>query len=393
MERVVRWLATSLALAICGLGAFGIWQDPRLAFFVALPVFYFVFALGYLPSRESSAASGRWLKVLLVLALAHLPALGWGFFPWEPWQELALVRAATAAALAAALILGFRALSGSAASSQQPAWFGSLRPAASVSLVIGIALVISSLLLPTGYSYRQPAPGPLGNYQDPSAEGWELLAGRGGWVSEGLGLTSDFALLREPKGIGLAGLFHTVGLTLYALAILTALAGLLWLLRSRFLLRRQRSFGFLSFLAALTMFAGLGVASDLYWAWLGAVGGINEFPWSAWLGFACWAGTLVFAVLTLTGVTGGWIRSGYVRTLLLFQLPLALVNLVIIPYYMVRGDPPLTGLIALLVGLQMQSWGYAALFFGQEMTQDSKQTFVVVEGEPAPARGRSTSPG
>jgi hypothetical protein len=172
------------------------------------------------------------------------------------------------------------------------------------------------------------------------------------------------------------------GYVLYAVAILAALGTLVWLVRTSFSSARLRSSPVLPVMGAVTMLSALWGVSDIYWGWQF---NLDRVRWASWLGFACWIATLGFGFIVVLHIARWPGGNKNLCNLMLFQVPLALFNFHMVPeyiYYSLGGgifSVPLAGLGLLLLGLQIESWAYAALLLGRETAVRSNQ-------EPAPAR-------
>jgi hypothetical protein len=135
-------------------------------------------------------------------------------------------------------------------------------------------------------------------------------------------------------------------------------------------------------MGAATMLSALWAVNDVYWGWQF---NLDRMRWAAWLGFTGWAAILGFGPAGVLQIARAGHGGGNLRKLMLFQVPLVLFNLFMVPeyiYYSFRGGifpVPLAGLGLVLLGLQMQSWAYAALQVGRETAVRSHQA-------PTPAR-------
>jgi hypothetical protein len=363
MERAWRWFAAAFAIVMCvvaglqtsiGNGVFADSLNWRLFFYIIPSIFYLAFAFGYLRVRDSATEAGRWLTLLLLIALMQSLVL-WS----RGWESGIVPRATLWFFLVTVLLVGFRGLAIAHGSPPSPAWFRRLRTVPMVLLSVGASLVVSSLFLQVTLTRN-------GSGGSPLPTGGRLLLRQVRWVTAEIGLTQDI----DDLATGIPSVaFDVAGAVLYAVAVLAALATLVRLVRARFASTRLRSSRVLPVTGAATMLCALWAVSDIYWGWQFS---LDRMRWAAWLGFACWTATLGFgltAVLRIARASGG---SKNLHNLMLFQVPLALFNFFMVPeyiYYSLGGGifpVPLAGLGLLLLGLQMQSWGYAALLLGRE---------------------------
>jgi hypothetical protein len=363
MERAWHWFAAAFAIVMCVVAGVqisiggGVFVDSfrwRLFLYIIPSIFYLALAFGYLRVRDNAAAAGRWLTVLLLMALMQSLLL-WS----RGWESGILARATLWFFLATVLLAGFRGLAFANSVSPPPAWFRRLQVVPTVLLGLGAALVVSSFFLQVTLTRD-------GRAGDPLPAGWRLLLRQVRWVTAAIGLTRDMDDLTT--GIPSVA-FDVVGYVLYAVAILAALGTLAWLVRARFGSTRMRSSLLLPAMGAVTMFSALWAVSDIYWGWQF---NLDRVRWAAWLGFACWIATLGFGLLVVLQIARSPGGSRNFCNLMLFQVPLALFNLFMVPEYIhfsLGGGifpVPLAGLGLLLLGLQMQSWAYAALLMGRE---------------------------
>jgi hypothetical protein len=114
MERAWRWFAAAFAIVMCvvagvqvylGGGAFVDSFSWHLFLYVIPSIFYLAFAFGYLRVRDNTGNAGRWLTLLLLIALMQSLVL-WS----RGWESVILARATLWFFLATVLLVGFRGL-------------------------------------------------------------------------------------------------------------------------------------------------------------------------------------------------------------------------------------------------------------------------------------------
>lgn len=298
---------------------------------------YAVFVLGVAFSKDRARSLGKfWLG--LVYLFAFLPIWifvfksFWGGKPFHDWVQ---------AGVALNLLVGIGYLAFTwyflgRLSSDGPRSFGRTRSiAAPVSLAAGALLVLSSLALRTSFD----------------SPGWRVVTMRKGWLTYYASVGQSAFL--GPTIRWLAPLFGPVGYVFYVVGLVASLAMIVLLVRFRFSGEKLRAAKSFSRLAAIICLVSLWIFTDIFWGWHFD---LSSTPWAAVIATGCWLAGLVLGGVLLLPVAQGHIEPSRLRTLLLFQVPIAAFNVAMFPMYFGDSDYPGPGLVALIVGLQIATW-------------------------------------
>jgi hypothetical protein len=234
-----------------------------------------------------------------------------------------------------------------------------LRKLLPASLFVGAVLVLCSLFLRTTFG-------------DPGDTGLSILAWRTSWVTAGTNVAHD--VLFGPTIPWLNVFYVCAAYPIYLLALLAAIATLAGLAASRFSIERLQMWRLFHLSAALASWSCLLVISDIFWGWHFD---LSNSTWAATLATALWLATLVGGAIVLLPLARGRPAVGGVATLLVFQVPLAAFNVLMLPVYFRRYSiADLPGLGCVILGLLIQSSAYAEVLFRRKGVAETKRPEV-----------------
>jgi hypothetical protein len=295
----------------------------------AVSLSYVVLALGYFSSKDREKTPTRlWLAIVFGLA-ASLPIL----ILSKSFGETTLIRLV----VNTVAVLGYLAVSafmlsefrlGSDESSRVR------RVPVTAALIGGIGLVISSLFLRTT---------DLGT-------GWNIVTRKVDWITSGVNVGKE--VLFGPTIQWLQPIYAPGGYAIYLLALIATLAMLAWLVVFRLSVLRIQSSRTFPWFTAIFSFASLWVYTDIFWGWHFD---FANTPWAAVLATVLWLAASLFGIVLLAPIAGGELQIWRLRAVLIFQLPVAAFNFLMLSTYFTI-DLNMPGLGMLIVGLQLETW-------------------------------------
>ncbi len=208
-----------------------------------------------------------------------------------------------------------------------------------VLMVAGAVMVLISLVLPVALGLANT---------DNRVSGLEVLVHESRWITSDVGLPSAILGHTTPQ---LAPIFAVSGYAFYLVTVLVSLMTLALPIGRflRYVHATPRRLG------AAALLCGGWAATDLFWGWHFE---LNSIPWTVYVGFACWLGSLAYAAVNTVRIVRG--ESDSSAPFILFQIPLIAFNCAMLPAYW-QGDIRLSGLGVLFLGAQAQAWGWASL--------------------------------
>lgn len=280
----------------------GLW-----VFIAAVSLSYVVLALGYFnwEDREKTPTR-RWLAIVFGLA-ASLPILVLS----KSFGETTLMRFV----INTVAVLGYLAVSAFMLSefrlgNDESSRVG--RIPVTAALIGGIGLVISSLFLQTTADH---------------GTGWNIVTRRVDWITTGVNVGQG--VLLGPTIEWLQPIYAPGGYAIYLLALIATLAMLAWLVVFRLsALRIQSSRIFPGFTAIFSL-ASLWVYTDVFWGWHFD---FADIPWAAVLATVLWLAASLFGIVLLAPIVRGELQIWRLRAVLIFQLPVAAFNFLMLVY-------------------------------------------------------------
>jgi hypothetical protein len=313
---------------------------------------YLVLALAYLGGNDRQKSPTRaWLAVVYALTLSMLAAmlLSEDAVPMKGVASIVTATGCVLGCLGATTLLLF-----DMRSKGGPRWIRARRWLVPASLVIGAGLVCSSVFLNT-------TKGDIG---------WNIIARKAPWITSEVNVATPVWWGHTIEW--LKPVYSPGGYAFYVLGLATTLMLLFRLAVSRGSLVRMRASSGVTWLAALISLTCLWVLTDIFWAWHLD---LSETPWAAITATCLWLAGPVFGVLLLAPFVRGKPDAWRIRALLIFQLPIAAFNFLMLLAYW-GSDLDMPGLGMMIVGLQLESWACMDL-----LCQD-KRTKPVLEGKP-----------
>jgi hypothetical protein len=293
---------------------------------------YVVLAFGYLGGKNREKTPTRpWLAMVYALILS-LPVASLFSGTLITDKELGSAAVFTGCVLGClgATTLVFLDLR----SNRSQLWIHTRRWFVPLSLVVGAGLVFSSVFLRI----------------TPEGSGWDVITRKTAWVTSRINVGTPLFFGRTIEW--LQPLYGPGGYAFYLLGLATSLMLLIWLVTSRGSVERTHASSAVSWLAALINLASLWVITDIFWGWHFD---LSDVPWAAAVATCLWFAGPLFGVFLLAPFVGGKREPWRLRALLIFQLPIAAFNfLMLFAYY--GNDLNMAGLGMLIIGLQLESW-------------------------------------
>jgi len=307
----------------------GLW-----VFIAAVSLSYVVLALGYFGTEDrEKTPTRRWLSIVFGLA-ASLPilVLSKSFF------ATTLIRLV----INTVVVLGYLAVTAFMLSEFRLRGDESRRVrgiAVTAALIGGIAVVISTLFLRTTTD---------------DGTGWNIVTRKGDWITMGANVGQG---VFGPTIEWLQPIYAPGGYAIYLLALIATLAMLAWLVVCRLSVLRIQSSRIFPWFTAIFSFASLWVYTDIFWGWHLD---FAHTPWAAVLATVLWLAASVFGIVLLAPIARGVLQIWRLRAVLIFQLPVAAFNLLMLSIYFTT-DLNMPGLGMLIVGLQLETWACMSL--------------------------------
>jgi hypothetical protein len=361
MSRRIRFSILIFAVAMTALGVAieipkhgrEIWDSWLLA--GGLCAAYLVLALGFFFSRaEDGQLSVGWRIAMVVLSASQVtPCISENGASFENYMKDAVVLISAGAYLFVSLWIYGRLRSGSpnfgASSMRKIAWG---------AWIAGAALVLSTLFLNT--TLESDGVSMLGTLGDASKSGLMILLGHARWVTGYVNVGHD-ATTGTAEIPWLQPVFAIAGYGVYLMIVLATLVMAGLVIRSRLLGRDIRVLKVFATFSTVFAFCSFWIYTDIYWGWHFE---LSDSPALAVCAAGMWiAGPVLFLAVLCPRPLWGFDR-GRVRTILLFQAPVAVFNCFPLPLYF--SELKLEGLAVLMAGVQLQSWGCIALAAGSE---------------------------
>ena len=330
---------------------------------VLVSLAYLVLALGYSTARDRERAPARVWMVVAFFLLVSLPlppvlhVLAEGNLLIDgPWS-LILCTLTVLAYLGIALLLLREFHS-------QDNHHRLRRVVDPIVLFCGAVLVFASLFLPISDNHQN---------------GWSvlLIKPEAAWITAHVNVGTPILFGKE---IGWLQPFYAyAGYPIYLITLVATLVIVVAMAARRFSLERARDSSFIAGLAVILSLASFWVLTDIFWGWHFD---LSDTPWAAAVATALWlAGPLTAAVLLVPLL---WRRgeTWRLRGFLLLLIPIAVFNLMPLQFYFEGEDIHLSGLGALIIGLQLENWVCLDLL-AYRAHKDIHGEIVVSAGEPS----------
>lgn len=318
---------------------------------------YIALAVGYMLSGERENAPSRfWLGLTFALVLSC--SFLW---PWADPLESHLSPLSLLPLLLSITFLAATAFVLSQLRGERCERFNRVRGITlPLSLMVGGGLVLASLFLTV-------------TLKDGTGTGWSVVTRQTQWVTyyASMGQGAFFG----PTIDWLQPVFAPVGYVLYLLGTAGMLAMILLLVKSRFTVEKMQASGLFKWLSTLIIFVSLWLFTDVFWGWHFV--DLPYVPWAAAVALGCWLLMLAFGAILLAEMAHGEAASWRFRALLVFQVPLAGFNVLMLPdYYQRHAETYLPGLGLLIAGMQVASWACMLTLVGGERRREENPTNI-----------------
>ena len=299
-----------------------------------LSLVYLLLALGYATARDRDRAPSRvWIVMIFVALLILLVpvvlamAPEWALVSFAVWGAV-LFTLAVLVYLGITLLLlrDFRS---------PRAKYQLRRIAVPLVLISGASLVFLSLFL---------------RITGEQGTGWQVVMRKTDWVTAHVNVGAPILFGSDVDW--LQPFYAYGGSPTYLVALLATLAILIGLAANRFSINRSRESSLVTLPALILSLASLWIFNDIFWGWHFDLSGT---PWAAALATVLWfVGPLAGAIL-LVPLLWKQSETWRLRAFLLFQLPIAVFNLLPLQFYFGSDSAELPGIGVLIIGLLLES--------------------------------------